>query len=125
MLQWRGIDTDGELAMRSALTWSTTLIAILAMSTDTAWGFRGHGGYGPGMMWGGGWGGSIFGMLMMFLYFAAIVVVVMFVIRWVGGLGSKHQPPSESSALQILKERFARGEIDEAEFERRKHHLSD
>ena len=96
-----------------------------------AWAHFGAGdgyGYGPGMMWGSGWGGSIFGMLMMLVYFGAIVLLVVFAFRWIAGLGShrstSYSRPSEDSALDILRERFARGEIDKAEFEERKRHLS-
>ena len=81
-------------------------------------------GYGPGMMWGGGWVGPFFGLFMMAVAFAILVGLTVAVIRWLVGLGGNHvSPPSKSTPLDILKERFARGEIDKDEFEERKRHL--
>ena len=51
-----------------------------------------------------------------------IMVAMMGVMLTVHKLrGSKHRPPD---ALQILKQRFARGEIDRAEYEERRKVLS-
>jgi putative membrane protein len=70
--------------------------------------------YGP---MGGGWW-MLFGPFTMILFVALIVVVVVLLIRWLGGAsqGWDRQPPGKS-ALDILKERFARGEIDKQEYE--------
>lgn len=79
--------------------------------------------YGHHMMWGGGWLGMVFGFLMMLLFVGAIAVVVVLAVRWIGGqqgTGSRSK-----AALDILSERFARGEIDRAEFEERKRALED
>jgi putative membrane protein len=74
--------------------------------------------YGPHMMWwGGGWYGMIFGPLFMILVLAVVVATVMLLVRWAGGQG---QAPSHRTPLDILKERFARGEIDKDEFEERR-----
>ncbi len=81
--------------------------------------------HGP-MTWGWGWGWShlIFGGLMMFLFWGAIVLLIVFTVRWlVSGAGNR--PPASKTPLDILKERFARGEIDKQEFEERKRTLSD
>lgn len=101
------------------------VVASSAMAAP-AWGQYGayNHGYGPGMMWGGGWAGSLFGWFMMAIVFAIIVVFVVSSVRWLTGLG-RHpvSPPAKSTPLDILKERFARGEIDKDEFEERKRHL--
>jgi len=87
--------------------------------------------HGPGMMWNGGWAGWIVGPLMMLAFLAAAVAVVVVVVRWLGGGATSHQPPDgggggrAASALEILEQRFARGEIDEEEFRRRKQALSE
>jgi len=74
---------------------------------------------------GWGWGHMMFGSLMMILFFGAIVLAVVFAARWLGGTAHRPEPPSsESRALAILEERFARGEIEKDEFEERKRSLS-
>jgi len=80
--------------------------------------------YGPHMWNGGPW--MFFGPLMMIIFVAAIVVVVVLVVRWLGGPGhgAAHHPPSRTP-LDILKERFARGEIDKEEFEERRRVLGE
>lgn len=86
-------------------------------------------GYGHGMMWGGwGWAGMIFGSIMMIAVLAVIVVVVVLIFRWLGGGYPPTQtgmPPAERTALDILKERFASGEIDTEEFEEKRRLLSE
>lgn len=76
---------------------------------------------------GWGWGHGIFGLLMMVLFWGGIIVVIVLAVRWLGGgaHGRRPEPPSRDSALDILKERFARGEIEKEEFEERKRLLSD
>lgn len=71
------------------------------------------------------WYGMIFGPIMM----VVMLVVFVMVIRCIGGGGScgmsKHaQQSGEKSALDILKERFAKGEIDKKEFEEKKKLIS-
>ncbi len=78
--------------------------------------------------WGGGWGWGhmIFGPLMMIAFVGAIVVVAVLLIRWLGGrsAGPAAPPPARNTPLDILQERFARGEIDKDDFEERKRLLS-
>jgi putative membrane protein len=87
-------------------------------------------GWGPHMMgWGGGWYGMIFGPLFMILFLAVLVAVVVLLVRWLGGPSQgaypPHQLPPARTPLDILKERFARGEIDKAEFEDRRRVLGE
>jgi len=74
------------------------------------WGW--DGGWGLGMGWGFG--------LMHVLWWTALVVGVVALFRWSSGGGRR---PGRDSALQILRERYARGEIDKIEFDERASHL--
>ncbi len=75
--------------------------------------------YGPHMAGGGWW--MFFGPLMMILFLAAIVVVVVHVVLWLSGLGQDAlYPPPGNTPLDILRDRFAYGEIDKDEFEERR-----
>ncbi len=82
-------------------------------------------GWGYGWDW--GWGHMLGGGLMMILFWGGIILVIVFAVRALGG-GSPHgttPATSRNKALDILQERFARGEIDKDEFEERKRLLSD
>jgi putative membrane protein len=82
--------------------------------------------YGPRMMWwGGGWDGMFFGPLFMLLVLIAVVVAVVLLMRRPGGSWQGTTPPPGRTPLDILKERFARGEIDKAEYEERRRVLGD
>lgn len=82
-------------------------------------------------MWGNygwdgwGWGGMGFGMIGMSLFWVLLIVVIVALTR---GLWSGSGPSGgerKRTALDILKERYARGEIDREEFEQKKRDLSD
>lgn len=113
---------------------SVQAIAALALLPATAWAQASTDaeryGWGPHMMgWGGGWYAMIFGPLFMILFLAVLVAVVAILVRWVGGpwhgAMPPHQFPPVRTPLDILKERFARGEIDKAEFEDRRRVLGE
>jgi putative membrane protein len=72
---------------------------------------------GPGMMW-GGWG---FGWIFMIIFWGLVVVGFIFLIRWL--IGTAKITRVEESALDILKKRYARGEINKEEFEQKKKDL--
>ncbi len=80
------------------------------------------GAMGPGMMggWGRGWGGGL-GGLGSLLFLALIGGGVYLIVRALGG-GSP-SAPGEETALDILKRRYARGEISKEEFEEKKQEL--
>jgi len=87
-------------------------------------------GWGPHMMWGGGgWFPMIFGPLFMILFLAVLVAIVIILVRWLGGPWQGTYPPQQlppgRTPLDILKERFARGEIDKTEFEDRRRVLGE
>ena len=78
-------------------------------------------GYGPGMMMGGygygayGLGGLVTTLLIWGLLIVGIVAVVKHLRRTDGDPSA-----TANAALNILKERYARGEIDKEEFETKK-----
>ncbi len=80
----------------------------------------------PGAYYGdhmqGGWLGWILGPLMMVVLVAGAVALVVVLVRWLGGSAREPSapPPAGKSALEILEERYARGEIDREEFEERR-----
>lgn len=92
---------------------------------SSGWAQQGGSYYGP-HMWGGGWW-MFFGPLMMIFFVAVIVAAVVLLVRWLGGFGQgiAHHPSLGKAPLDILKERFARGEIDKEEFEERRRVLGD
>lgn len=81
---------------------------------------------GPGMMWGGGWSWMMFfGPLMMILFWGTVILLVVFAVRWLGGLPESLHPSSQKTALEILQERFARGEIEKDEYEEKRRLLTE
>jgi putative membrane protein len=80
--------------------------------------------YGP-HMWEGGWMWFL-GPLWMVVFLAIIVGVVVLLVRGLSGPGGgMANAGGTKTALDILRERFARGEIDKNEFEERKRILGD
>ena len=75
--------------------------------------------------WGYGYGYG-FGWIFMILWWAFILAAIVATVKWiVTPTSGGHRPPREKSALDILKERYARGEIEQEEFLRKKHELSE
>ena len=77
------------------------------------------------MMWGYGFGwGWLLMSFGMVLWIALLVVLTWAIIRWLDRKAGVSTPPetdrpeSGPSALEILRQRYARGEIDTATFER-------
>lgn len=78
------------------------------------------------MMWTGmaGWGGGLGFALGHLLFWGLLVVAVLAVARWVAGGHRLRDGDAPDRALEILKERYARGEIDKAEFDSRRRDLA-
>ncbi|MHB1214758.1 MAG: SHOCT domain-containing protein [Thiobacillus sp.] len=70
-------------------------------------------------------GGYGYGGLFMILWWVLIIVGIVALVKWLAApLGAGSRPGSGSKALDLLKERYARGEIDEQEFQKRKRDLT-
>ena len=77
--------------------------------------YNDYGGWGTGNMM--GWFG---GGIMMVVFWVLLVVFIVWMVREISGKNSRS---SSSNALEILKERYAKGEIDKKEFEEKKKDL--
>ena len=71
---------------------------------------------------GWGWGnmmGWFGGGIMMILFWAAVIYFIVWLVR-----NNKTSGAEDKKALDILKERYAKGEIDKNEFEEKKKDLT-
>lgn len=92
---------------------------LLVQSSGYDWGMgSGMMGYGYGMSW--------YGHILMLIFWVAVIVGIIFLIRWLvvssqaGGQVTGH---GADTALDILRKRYARGEINKEEFEEKKKDL--
>jgi putative membrane protein len=74
--------------------------------------------------WGsyGGWGMG-FGMVFMLLFWVLIILGVAALIRWLMTQSSPGRGSRDKTPLEIVQERYARGEIDREEYEQKKRDL--
>jgi putative membrane protein len=79
------------------------------------------GGFWPGIM-GGGWLGFGLGWIIMIIFWALIIWLIIFLVRKISGHGgcSCANHKHKDSTLEILKERYAKGDIDKQEFEEKR-----
>lgn len=75
-----------------------------------------HDGGGWGMMGGGGPGIGGFGMIFWLVLLVAIIVAVAWFVRRTGRTGAPPSLESRSRGLDVLEERYARGEINRDEY---------
>lgn len=70
----------------------------------------------------GGWGMG-FGWVFMLLFWGLILLGIVALVKWLRG-GTGRGREATKSALQVLEERYVRGEIGREEFEQKKRDLS-
>jgi putative membrane protein len=102
-------------AARAFIGITTWLWPALAAAQDRPYG------WGPGMhpMW-GVWGIGM--MFVMLVFWGVIIVGIVLGIRWMVTQGRESRPPDP--ALDILRQRYARGDISKEEFEAKKKDLA-
>lgn len=62
--------------------------------------------------WGWGWG-----WVFPLVFWGGIIATIVFLVRGAGQGGAGSPPPGGETALDILKKRYARGQITKAEFD--------
>lgn len=78
----------------------------------------------------GGWGTGIIGMTIMMVLWVAVIVAVVLLVVWLvrqtqgGAAAGPPEAGRGETALDILKARYARGEIDKVEYEEKKRDLT-
>ena len=77
-------------------------------------------GFGNNLM---GWGFGFYGWIFMVLIWAMIIIGIVFFIKWFMTKSSDLHN-QDKSPIEILKERYAKGEIDKKEFENIKKDLN-
>jgi putative membrane protein len=87
---------------------------VLAQERVYEWGW----GHPMGWMW-GAWGIGM--MLIMLVFWGVVIVGIVLGIRWLVSQGKESR---SDSAFEILRQRYARGEINKEEFESKRRDLS-
>ncbi len=103
--------------MRQVLVWVAGVLSGVG-APMTAWAQQRPYDWGMHYMWGTGGIGM---MLMMLLFWGLIIVALVLGVRW---LISQGKEPRSDSALEALRQRYAKGEISNEKFEAMKRDLT-
>jgi putative membrane protein len=104
-----------EMGLMGVMAGSLVPGIVAAQDRPYEWGWGMH----PmGWMW-GAWGIGM--MLLMLAFWGLVIVGLVLGIRWLVSQGKESR---SDSALDILRQRYARGEINKDEFEAKKRDLS-
>jgi putative membrane protein len=113
--------------IQKGLTWSLTMLVLTNIHLNPALAQSGrYSSWHMGRWMMGDWGMGWFGMIFMLLFWGLIIVGLVFLIRWLiqaTGDRSNSGVSMGSNAMDILKERYAKGEINRDEFESMKKDL--
>ena len=74
------------------------------------------------MHWDYGWGMG-FGWIFMVLFWALVILGIVYLLKLISG-GDRKSERNEETALEVLKKRYAKGEIGKEEFEEKKKDIS-
>lgn len=125
-----GCDPDAPMPQNMMGGGMMTMMMNAMMGSAFAPGsFGGTGGGGNSMMGTGfgnmmgGWGGfGVLGWVTMLAFWLLLILGIIVLIRYLGGVGKRSD--EGKSPLDILKERYAKGEINKKKFEEMKKDLS-
>jgi putative membrane protein len=97
-----------------SLTWLLPgLVFAQERPYDWDWGMH------PMRWMGGMWGLGM--MFMMLIFWALVITAIVLGVRWLANQGKETR---DDKALEILRQRYARGEIEKEEFEAKRKDLS-
>lgn len=104
----------------------TTVASVAAFATGVAANAQPYGpggmgqgyGHGYGMM--GGFGPGPIGLIFMAVVLIAIIVGVVWLVRSLAAPHAHHMTPKRSAGLDVLEERYARGEVPREEYLQKK-----
>jgi putative membrane protein len=116
-------EEEREMTRRRRWPWALVgLIPVLMPAVPAAQERPYEWGWGMHPMWGvwGAWGIGM--MLMMLVFWGMVIVGIVLAIRWFASQGKEFR--SSDTALDILRERYARGDISREEFDAKKRDLT-
>jgi putative membrane protein len=111
--------TNGNRGVIVALV---VLVAVVLVGSGLTGGVMGPGmmgRYGSGAVGVGGWGLAMsLGWLAMLAFWGALAAGVVLLVRWLGGAaGAGGAPGGGESAVDVLKRRYAAGELSREQYE--------
>ena len=116
-----------DKGLKTALIIGGVILAIALIVPTIIGAFSGWQGYGYGGMMGSGMMGGFGAMGLMSVFWVvvlgAIIWAVVAAARGAGQSGGSDSVGRSESALEVLKRRYARGEINKAEYEEKKKDL--
>lgn len=69
------------------------------------------------------WGMGFFGWIFMLLFWGLVIAGTVALVRWLSNSSDQTGKFQPLETLEILKQRYAQGEINQDEFEQKKHEL--
>lgn len=66
-----------------------------------------------------GWWGMSLGPVFMLVFWGTVILGIATVVRWLLGQSTPNPGSRDKTPLEIVQERYARGEIDRAEYEQK------
>jgi putative membrane protein len=114
---------DMNKELKNLLIIGGIILAVLIIVPAVFGAVTGVNGDGFGMMRGFGWGMVGIGFVVMIAFWSLVIWGIVSLIRWFASTAGSNPTHQGASALEILKQRYARGEINKEEFEQKKKDL--